>query len=468
VSCDQEVSVSPPDPEVPQASLFINSSPVDYDIYLNGKIQGKSTPDSVFFLAAGEYEIGLKHELYIDTTINVTIIEGESVSIDIDSYQHPLFYSNIDCISVPAGAEIFVDDTSTGLFTPSLLTNVIPGKHNITFKKPGCRSFIKDIGLVSNSTKTIYGAVEDTTIWLYYNTQNSSIPSNYVTQVEVEGKSVWAGTLDMGLAHLNNHNWEIYNVNNGGLPADNITALSVKDDNVWVGTTVGVAKIIYGQTTIYTMNNSPLPSDHITAIVAINGHEAIIGTKYSGLSQVFFDGHWENNRRENSVLLSNIILSVDRNYWYTVAAASIGLVIQRRGSTEWKRFYPDNLLMPSEYFKMARVLPDNNPDESVLFLTEEDRLCLYENLELKVKKVNYTIYDLHFTAQDIWVASDIGLLKYNRDLTLVEAYNSANTQMKANLIYSVDIDSDGKIWLATSQGLVRFHYPDYLKKKNGN
>lgn len=54
--------------------------------------------------------------------------------------------------SAPKGASVFVDGTSSGATTPSLIKNVFPGEHTLTVSKNGYSTWKKTLGVESRAT----------------------------------------------------------------------------------------------------------------------------------------------------------------------------------------------------------------------------------------------------------------------------------------------------------------------------
>ena len=457
-SCDKELSTSPPDPPVEYGKLVVKSSPSNYQIYLNDLVQGKTTPDSLIYLNEGTYTLSLKHPLFADTTISVSLNKDEQKEIIIDCTTNPEFFSELECLSQPAGADIFINDSSTGFTTPKLLTNVFPGDIHVSIRKTGCRSFEKEVFLASNTKRTIYTELEDTTLWLYYNSLNSDIPSNYVRQVEYENNTIWIGTFNQGVGRLKNHQWKTYNPLNGYLPGYAITGLSVTNEHVWVATTKGIAVISFDIPKIFTTNNSPLPSDNVSGIYGLNNQEAYIATQYNGITRIFFNNVWETYTTDNSSLQSNLINYVTGSFWYSFAATDYGLHIQRRNENDWTYFYPDGVILPSHKYQQVEILPGDPEDVNILFVGDETILALYENGQLFVNNLNVKIHDIYYSINAIWAATEIGLFKFDREMNFTESYTKVNSGLVDDKIYSIDVDDKGQLWLATDHGLMRFNY----------
>ena len=73
VGCREVIPVAP---EESRSTIFINSSPIGAQIYLESNNTGRSTPDSISNLAPGNYSITLKLIGYRDTTFGVAAPEG--------------------------------------------------------------------------------------------------------------------------------------------------------------------------------------------------------------------------------------------------------------------------------------------------------------------------------------------------------------------------------------------------------
>jgi len=95
IACEKEVSVSPHDSNIPSGLLKVNSNPSNYQIFLDGKISGKLTPDSLNFLEDGTYSVTLKNDIYLDTTFTVTISNGSKEEAMVDVGMSPNFMGRI-------------------------------------------------------------------------------------------------------------------------------------------------------------------------------------------------------------------------------------------------------------------------------------------------------------------------------------------------------------------------------------
>ncbi|MBU0778385.1 PEGA domain-containing protein [Patescibacteria group bacterium] len=119
--------ISPPG----TGSLYINSTPGEADIIINGQLQGVKTPATITDLSAGSYEVKLTKTGYQDITQTVTIIAGTTTYMDVSLTVLPGI-STLKISSTPAGARVFIKDMDTEKVTPATITNLSSG--NYTYK----------------------------------------------------------------------------------------------------------------------------------------------------------------------------------------------------------------------------------------------------------------------------------------------------------------------------------------------
>ena len=117
--------------------LFISSQPAGADVFINGAKQSGQTPVNLP-LAAGQYNLVLRLPGYDPYVGSVQVKENvqtrlEDVRLTPRTNNHIAF---ADVHSNPAGAEIFIDGTSTGKFTPSRV-ELPTGMHTIIIRLNG-------------------------------------------------------------------------------------------------------------------------------------------------------------------------------------------------------------------------------------------------------------------------------------------------------------------------------------------
>ena len=210
-SCNQEVSVSPPDAPPPHGVVVVDSKPPGAHIFLDGKDRRRLTPDSLTWLETGTYNVTLKKDLFRDTSITVDAVEGEKHSFFVDYTKNPAMRGQINCTVKPDGSEIFLNDSATGKVTPAVLNNLMPGYYNVRFHAHNYRDDSLNVVVSSSNISPAKLALVDTTIWMDLNTRTSTIPSNYLTAITIDdNNNLWIGTADVGLLKYDGNTWTNY------------------------------------------------------------------------------------------------------------------------------------------------------------------------------------------------------------------------------------------------------------------
>lgn len=76
------------------------------------------------------------------------------------------------------------------------------------------------------------------TSWTNYNTENSPLPDNFVSDIEfAHDGSAWIGTWGGGLVHFKDGDWKIYNKDNSALPNNLVNHIAQDEEGVlWLAT----------------------------------------------------------------------------------------------------------------------------------------------------------------------------------------------------------------------------------------
>jgi len=134
--------------------IYISSQPPGADVFINGAKQAGQTPVTLP-LAAGQYNLVLRLQGYqpyagpiqvkdnIQTQLNATLNEKSAGRIA---------WAQVN--STPKGAEIIVDGTSSGQFTPARL-QVPAGMHTITLRLNGFQEAKRRFQVSEGSTVPI-------------------------------------------------------------------------------------------------------------------------------------------------------------------------------------------------------------------------------------------------------------------------------------------------------------------------
>lgn len=253
-SCNQEISVSPPDAPPPHGNVLIDSKPPGAHIFLDGKDRRRITPDSLTWLETNTYTITLKKELYRDTSITIEAREGEKKNYFVDYTLNPAMRGKINCNAKPDGAEIFLDGVSTGKFTPTVLTAILPGYYNIRYHSANFRDDSLTVTVSSSNITEAKTTLVDTTKWTDFTTKTSGIQTNLLTGLTIDkDDNLWIATEDQGVIKYNSSTWQLVG---GPLLQDiHVTAINVADDGaMWSGNKFGLF-VIYADGSMARYND---------------------------------------------------------------------------------------------------------------------------------------------------------------------------------------------------------------------
>lgn len=477
-SCAKDTSTNPDDNgETGSGSLFINSTPQGYQIFLDEVNSGKITPDTIRYLAIGTHQVNLQSQIYCDTTFTINITESQLTSLEIDLTQSARFYGKIECTSSPGNCLIFLDDSNTVTYTPNTITNIYPGEHKIEFRKDGYLSYDRDITVNSEETKLVQGILQDTTTWRLYNTSNSEIVSNDLTCIECNinsDRAIWIGSRDNGVALFNNGDWSYYNTGNSPLPSNNITC--VENDGkgyMWIGTDNGLA-IYKGETwDVFNNADSVFIDNYITDIschaAPLGIHvQTYIGTRNGGLVYYHYEYGWYNFNVSNSTFPSNTVNSV----WSGTISA---FYFSGTENGLWQGFveFPRMSLRDNIYTTDNSELTSNNIDlvsrtdgssDSWAVINDPDGCEVFIYSGSSLNYLNYTAtLSYNFAINTIyqhptgttWLGTNEGAV-FIEDFNIERTINTTNSVLVSNNITGAYVDIDNNLWLATDNGLVKY------------
>jgi len=461
-----------PDNNVDYGTFVITTIPPGYTILLDGSNTGKITPDSIRGLDPGTYEIGLNHEIYLDTTLTKNLTSGGRVTVDVNLTEAERFYGSINCVSTPSNSLIYLNDSCCSQYTPYQFENIYPGIIEIKYENEGCLTVSSTITLHSGESYYFNKTLTDTMVWRGFNTSNSELPSNNLTCLTCNTNgdgNIWIGTLDAGLAVYNHSTWELFNSSNSILQSDKITELFADTEgNVWIGTDNGFVVYENGGFNPYNEANIMLSEKYITCINETGvTNDIYVATKSEGI--LIFDIS-ENIidliNSDNSLLPGNgvnsmyfqgpILLSTDNGLLCDYPRKDLGTILNT-GNSE----IPSNFINDAVGYRVGmgnyseNKIWINSIDNNVHYLTYY--YCYYNTAPVYTTlELDYEIYSIHEIYDPfIWVCSDRGLLKYSES-SLIEEITTNNSGILSDVVYDITNDRRGFMWLATDNGLSRY------------
>lgn len=462
-SCDKELYVSPPNAPLPSNNmLFVNTIPNGVSIFLDDKNTGFITPDTLQFVEEGIHKITFKKLNYRSVDQNIIIKDGENTSINYNYFDDPQTYGELNCNSIPQNAEIIINDSLTGLKTPALIKNLLPGSYKVKYSLFDHRSDSNNVFVSSSNVEKVELTLMDTSVWVNYNKKTSSIPDDYVYDIIIDNNNAkWFATGEKGVVKYNNGIWETFNKENSGL-IHNITTVIKKDDNgrIWIGTSGGLSIYNKSNWSNFNTTNSGLPSDAISDINFTSDGVAWIGTQ-NGL--VRFDGtNWQVYNISNSDIPANFVttITIDNDDNVIIGTNTFG--IAKYDGTNWKTYNVINEGLPSN----GIVSSSKAPNGDIWFVHSENKdisylggITVYNGQSFQQSTfgiISNNIKDIYFDMnENIWISTNEGISKITGGKVI--NYNKAQNNMPTNKITSLIQEDNDLIWISTlGDGVIKF------------
>lgn len=199
--------------------------------------------------------------------------------------------------------------------------------------------------------------------WRTYVSSNTPLPSGEIRVISIDAqKRVWIGT-DNGLAMLDENTWSVYNTSNSELPSDAITQIvpHPSQDLVWVGTENGLFKLEGDIETFYDDSNSGLMDGVIRSMTLDADGRLWVGTfdhmNNQGRVYQFYNDQWKVKKLETLQLTSSFPNSISTdgndNVWIAISGTSASALVRVKDN-EWVIYDQSNSSLPrAGIFKAA-------------------------------------------------------------------------------------------------------------------
>ena len=466
ISCDKQVSVSPPDEPPPNGYVYIKTNPEGFHIFLNGRSRRRATSDSLTWLSTGTYQITLKKDLFRDTSFSIDIVEGEKRQVYVDYAANKAMLGNIECTSNPSGADLFLAGKYTGRITPATLYNILPGRYYVRFKLKNHRDDSLLVTVRSSEKSSAYAGLVDTTIWNDYTTERSGIFTNKLTCVAVDNSdNLWIGTENMGILKYDGQNWRRYTTSSTILPSNFVNCISIADDGtIWVGTEGGLAEFKDDPNTmkIYTTKVSQIPIDEILAVAPAAEGITWLGSPIGLIKTWIEDGsrQWFTYSTDNSKIpdtwVNTVIIDKQGKIW---AGTKYGGIYTAPPFEAVYNRAKDGL--PSDDITASAIAGDgtvwfaHNPGN----LTGAGLSYFAYNGFQKVYDIpnNAKLFSIFIDRSGKeWVGSSSGLILLDGTNTQA-VFNKATSGLDLNTVEGLAQDGVGNIWIAANgTGLILY------------
>lgn len=356
-------------------------------------------------------------------------------------------------------------------------------------------------------------ALFDGATWNILDANNSGLPDNYVTAIGFEDDgTAWIGTRFSGAASLQNGNWTVFNTSNSGMPSNQVSVIAIDaTGQKYIGTVEGgvtryndlswtlyQTTLIFGNSIsaisidandvawfttngspgigalagfngaeweVFTLFNTGLPTNLIHSIAFEPDGTPWIGTPgigFGGLAS-FVNDEWTVFNIDSSGFpvngIADIEIDADGNKWVSPGAVISSLWYGTKGvarfdGNNWTIYNTSNSGLPENEVTDIAIAPDGSKwfsTFSTVSKLENDSIWAnYENIGLFVSSLDID------TNNNVWVTSlGSGLAKF--DGTTWETFNTNNSGIPTNILYTVTADDNGSVWIGSVQhGLIKF------------
>jgi eukaryotic-like serine/threonine-protein kinase len=138
--------------------LYVSSRPPGADVFINGAKQSGQTP-ATLPLAPGQYNLVLRLPGYEAYAGNVQVKDNIQTTLDAELKEKATSHvAWADVTSNPKGAEIVIDGTSTGQFSPSRV-QITAGTHVVALRMEGYQPVRRTVQVTEGSTVTVEGTL---------------------------------------------------------------------------------------------------------------------------------------------------------------------------------------------------------------------------------------------------------------------------------------------------------------------
>ncbi|WP_456422698.1 two-component regulator propeller domain-containing protein [Lutibacter sp.] len=331
------------------------------------------------------------------------------------------------------------------------------------------------------------------TTWEVFNTSNSNIPHNEVYDVDFDSNGLkWIATIG-GLVEFNDTTWTnhlsssyIYDLE---IDANDDKWVTVSDGIIGVGMEAygyGIVKFINDSTAIqYLTSNSDIPSNQVYTIYINSNDDKLVGTGL-GLS-VYDETNWNNHGTSK---LPVKITGEDDGYPFSISTPKIdsqgnkwfisGKYLLKFDGSNWEKHDAKPSFSGDTTFSLDAFDIDDN--DNIWVTSRINGIGVFNGS-------NFTVYNhsnsnfpsdssgAHIIKVDsngiIWGLLSIGLDYIPKGLfkfdgTSFTQYNTTNSDLLNNRIYSISVDTNNHKWIANSDCLIEYDDTNFIIYDNSN
>jgi ligand-binding sensor domain-containing protein len=301
-----------------------------------------------------------------------------------------------------------------------------------------------------------------------FNTKNSKLKSNSISCLFMDSSNLlWCGQMLVGLSTFDGKVWkEIEQIDKSSVWVTSIVEGQNKE--IWIGTLING---VYQYKDENWQNFSNIPdgfSAYMVSDIIVDSQNTTWVATSSGL--FFFDGlNWKKYNTSNSSLKTNHIkkLAFDgKNLWVGGASG----------------FY----LFENNHFKLLNLPSKNEINISRIVNATFDNAGNIWAVNQGMKLIKYNGNSFEYSAVDTtkeiecvkcpfvidslgnkWIGSqNTGLYKFENGIW--KNYNTKNSGIIGDIIFGLDFDKSGALWVSTGYGESRFDGRNWINYTNTN
>lgn len=308
--------------------------------------------------------------------------------------------------------------------------------------------------------------------WQTLNTENSSLVSDYVNALAVDGQErLWFGTRH-GLSVYDPEGtptWITYTVANSPLPQNSVNTIAADAEGaLWLGTNGGVISYTPGMQPVWgeplTVENSDLVDNAVSRIAVGNDGALWFGTSDAGISRYIpaSPPEWENYSQGGGQLVDDHITAITvgpGNAVWVGTPAGVSRYLPG-GPTEWHTITEANGLSSNNISSISVH------QDTVWFGSLDNMVMSQYHLNQGWDLVQVPGEIPHFDLRCVAVAADgslwigtayTGLIHYMPNAAEKWAtLDTSNSGLVDDQVHDILVAPDGSLWIATNKGISHY------------
>ncbi len=474
LSCDRDVFTGEPSQDEDLSSaIFISSQPNGASIFVDGRMTGFITPDTIKYLSPGDHDIILKKKLYLDTLIRISVERNHTSFLNVNMNANAANFTKLIITSEPSGADIILNDSSTNHVTPDSIENIVPGIYEVKCRLINHRDNIQNVTLEAGRKRILHFELKDTTFWIDYNSSTVGLPGDSYTDAVIYNNTLWFSSSTNGLVQYNGTDWINYPISEYNLVSNTINKLYLDNDgNLWLclnGTLIrfnnGYKEFIRHEYIVQDFNDMLIDENGVMWLATRSGL-----IKYNGTDWIKYS---EDNTGIDISYANALYQDEDGKLYigttshYHPSRGSVSGLVATYFQDKFEILVQPSPIYSSSYKKFVKKDENNiwigydeglwrkNPRIGYINSSNTLTLLSLDNI------TNYdvggiSLNDIYGANDGIWIVLENALIKLNNNSQSV-LFNYRNSILPVIGLRTVIRDNKGKMWLTTiNDGIFKY------------